>query len=60
MTSPSNISGSQRLIVGDPWNRIIHNYAINKSLFYYYNIGFGDPKVSACDPHYSIESLDVS
>ncbi len=60
MTSPSNISGSQRFVVGDPQNRIIHNQAINKSIFYYCNIGFDDPIVSACEPHYSIESLNVS
>ena len=44
-------SGSQRLVVGDPQNRIKHNYLIHMVLLYYSNTSFGDPKVSVRYPN---------
>ncbi len=40
----------QHLIVGDLWNKIIHKYATHLLHSLFWNTGFGDPKVSACDP----------
>ena len=48
-------SGSQPLVDGDPHNRITHNLATHLLPKYYYNPGFGDPKVSARDPKVGLD-----
>ena len=63
-------SGSQPLVDGDPHNRIKHNLATHLLPKYYYNPGFGDPKVSARDPkvgldppvenHWSIPRVNIT